>query len=93
VCLSVDSDPGPAKDKGHNYKRKSEISKKFQIDQETQKLAHSRQKRRSQMAKSLTISALIATLGAIRCTSQAEFLTSKQPTVIQAAVSRADNSK
>ena len=45
------------------------------------------------MAKSLTISALVATLGAIGCMSQAEFLTSKQPTAIQTAVSRADNSK
>jgi hypothetical protein len=40
------------------------------------------------MSKSFTISALIATLGAIGCMSQADFLTSKQPTAIQTAVSR-----
>ncbi|HEY6364913.1 MAG TPA: hypothetical protein VI585_08980 [Candidatus Binatia bacterium] len=40
------------------------------------------------MSNSLTILALIAALGATGCTSQAEFLASKQPTAIQAAVSR-----
>jgi hypothetical protein len=41
------------------------------------------------MSKSLTASALIGALGVAGCMSQAQFLASKQPTAIQAAVSRA----
>jgi hypothetical protein len=40
------------------------------------------------MSKSLTIWALISTLGAAGCMSQAQYLASKQPTAIQTAVSR-----
>ena len=40
------------------------------------------------MAKSLAIWALIAALAVAGCTSQAQFLASKQPTAIQAAVTR-----
>jgi hypothetical protein len=41
------------------------------------------------MSKSLTVSALIGALGVAGCMSQEQFLASKQPTAIQAAVSRA----
>jgi hypothetical protein len=40
------------------------------------------------MSKSPTISILFAALGAAGCMSQAQYLASKQPTAIQAAVSR-----
>jgi hypothetical protein len=40
------------------------------------------------MSKSPTISILLAALTAAGCMSQAQFLASKQPTAIQAAVSR-----
>ena len=40
------------------------------------------------MSKSLTVSALISALAVAGCTSQAQFLASKQPTAIQAAVTR-----
>jgi hypothetical protein len=40
------------------------------------------------MSKSLTISVLIVALAVAGCTSQAQFLASKQPTAIQAAVTR-----
>ena len=40
------------------------------------------------MSKSFTLIALIAALGASACMSQAQFLASKQPTAIQAAVAR-----
>ena len=40
------------------------------------------------MSRSLTIWALIAPLAVAGCISQAQFLTSKQPAAIQAAVSR-----
>jgi hypothetical protein len=41
------------------------------------------------MSKSLAIWAFIGALGTAGCTSQAQYLASKQPTAIQAAVSRA----
>ena len=41
------------------------------------------------MSKSLTVSALIGALGVAGCMSQQQFLASKQPTAMQAAVSRA----
>ena len=41
------------------------------------------------MSKALTVSALIGALGVAGCMSQQQFLASKQPTAIQAAVSRA----
>ena len=41
------------------------------------------------MSKSLTVSAFIGALGVAGCMSQQQFLASKQPTAIQAAVSRA----
>jgi hypothetical protein len=40
------------------------------------------------MSKSPTIAILFAVLGAAGCMSQAQYLASKQPTAIQAAVSR-----
>ena len=40
------------------------------------------------MSKSLTVSALIGALGVAGCMSQEQFLASKQPTAIQAAVTR-----
>ena len=44
--------------------------------------------RRSQMSKSLTIWALIASLAVAGCMTEAQFLSSRQPTAIQSAVSR-----
>jgi len=41
------------------------------------------------MSKSLTVSALIGALGVAGCMSQQQFLASRQPTAIQAAVTRA----